>query len=135
MAEQRTSRQQRRHPSRANRMELRYVKSTIGPVLHADGVYGGLTPHGLVYLAFFSEHAKIPDSATLEQDSEGRAREVQEGNRPTEWVRDVGVEVTISLDVARSLRKWLDHKISESERRSPGNASAKVAPIEGHQSS
>lgn len=94
------------------RVELRYIKTTAFPVLHVDGVYGGMTPQLSLYLAFFSEHAKLPESATLEWDPEGGpAREI--GQRKPEWVRDVGLEVTMSISVAEALRKLLDDKIAE----------------------
>ena len=133
MAERPNREQRRDRSSHGTQVQLRYIKSTVGPVLHADGIFGGLTPQGAIYLAFFAEHAKIPDSVTLEVDATGPTREV--GSRPTEWVREVGVEITMSLNVAQSLRAWLDEKFNAYERATAGQASATASQAEGERES
>ncbi|MBI2872852.1 MAG: hypothetical protein HYY00_06665 [Chloroflexi bacterium] len=125
MTQQKPNREQRRHPSRAaeqlpSQIQVSYINRTVSPVLHADGVFGGLTPHGLLYMAFFSEHAKIPDSAQLAVDKV--ARKIRPVPQPdTEWVREVGTEIIMGLDLARSFRKWLDDKIKLIEQNEPAN--------------
>ncbi len=81
--------------------------------LHADGMFGGVTPHGMVYVAFYSEHAKIPDAATLEVDGENKViRQPRQVSRPAEWVREVGAEIIMTVETARAFRSWLDDKIN-----------------------
>jgi hypothetical protein len=101
-------------------VQISYIKSTVSPVLHADGMFGGPTPYGLLYMAFFAEHAKLPD--TIQYAVDGAAKTLTPVNQPnqqTGWVREVGGEVIMSLDVARSLRSWLNDQITILERRRP----------------
>ena len=87
---------------------------------HADGVFGGLTPHGLVYMAFFSEHAKMPDIAHIAVDAGAKTfKPVTEPTRQGGWVREVEGEFIMDVTVARALRGWLDVRIKQYEQHRP----------------
>lgn len=129
MSQQRPTRAQRRHPSRAaeqlppKQARVSYIKSTVSPVLHADGVFGGLTPQGLLYIAFFSEHPKLPDTVQYALDAAAKTlRPVTQPDQEVGWVREVRGEIIMGLDVARSFRNWLDDKIKLIEQRRPEDA-------------
>ncbi len=104
-------------------MQIKYIKSSATPVLHADGMVGGPTPQNLLHVAFYSEHAIIPDSVTYRVErlnaTQIRLQSPEQPARPTEIVRDVGAEVIMSLEVARSFRQWLDDQIKTIEQARP----------------
>jgi hypothetical protein len=101
-------------------VQVSYIKSTVSTVLHADGVFGGPTPHGLLYMAFFSEHAKIPDTTQYAVDEVAKTfKPVTQPNREPGWVREVGGEVIMSLQFARSFRDWLNNQITILEHPRP----------------
>ena len=99
------------------RIRYHYLKSGFFRTIHSDGVYGGVTPHGNIHIAFYSERIPIPqqiehvvkEDGTL-GDEDRAARITREG-----VVREVDVDVVVSLGLAIALRKWLDDKIKTLE--------------------
>ena len=73
-------------------------------MIHADGVWGGTTPRGLVSFAFYNERAAIPRKTKVDLEQSGTAlvptgpEEVVEtrGN----IVREVEIEVMMDLESA-----------------------------------
>ena len=116
MAQEGQSRPQRRRAQRSQvptEMTARYVKSNLDRVIHVDGVYGGPTTAGTLWMAFFSEHQVIPESAefTVDQDTKLINPKPAAPRSRQEWIREIEAELIVSLDMARSLRAWLDDKI------------------------
>jgi hypothetical protein len=104
-------------------VQISYIKSSFSPVAHADGVFGGPTPHGLLYIGFFSEHPKLPDTVQYAVDAAAKTlMPVSQPNRKAEWVREIEEEVIMSVELARSFRDWLDDKIKLIEQRRPEDA-------------
>ena len=120
MAEQ-ESRSERTRRRRAEVMEsaptevqAKYIKSVASPVLHADGMFGGITPSGQIYIAIFAEHSQIPDAATLRrQPGEEVFKPVESDIQFPGTVRDIGVEVIMTLPVARAFRDWLNDRLKQ----------------------
>lgn len=96
-------------------IQAKYTKTGATPVLHTDGMFGGLTPGGQLYVAFFSEHARIPDAAILRRDPEGETYRPVEADQLPGVVREVGVEMIMTLNVARAFREWLDVRLKQAE--------------------
>ncbi len=67
-------------------------------------------------MALFSEHTKLPPSERFVIDPERLEAhsETSQGNQMA-FVREVEVEVLLSLDLAKALRTWLDDKIATIE--------------------
>lgn len=107
-------------------IRFHYIKSSAYRVVHADGVVGGATPSGLFHVSFFSERLPIPtsvDHAAVDLGG-GRMRLGEEiateGKKGV--VREVEVGVTMTIDMAKVLRDWLDDSIRrfETARRGEG---------------
>lgn len=96
-----------------------YLKSTAFRIVHADGVFGGPTPKGLVHLAFFSERFPLPQQTEheLARIDEGKAQigsEIPSGRVSREGlVREVEVGVLMSPDVGRAFHKWLGEQLDK----------------------
>lgn len=106
-------------PELPARVRFDYIKSSSYRVVHADGVWGGVTPRGWIQMNFFSERHAIPKSLIHELTPEGKlGPEVDRVTRDS-VVREVETGVVLSLETARSLEKWLRDKIEalESIRR------------------
>jgi hypothetical protein len=126
MGEQRGNRAQRRHPaqpSEATKLEIPYVKSNFCRVIHVDGAYGGpIAPSGVyeIYMALYSQHQKFPDSVRFIVDPVSRtARPAAQNQENSTIVREIEIEVMMSLPFAKSLRDWLDDKIQKAEQENP----------------
>lgn len=96
-----------------------YIKSNQFRVIHVDGAHGGVSPKGLIQMAFFSERLPIPKQETyaLEQGKLGKRKKVKQR---TALIREVEVETLIDLQVAKVLVKWLAERIEQAERLTKG---------------
>jgi len=106
-------------------VDLHYIKANSYRVIHADGVYGGATPHGYIILNFYSERAPIPQKVTQELSATGKlGKEISRVGKGG-IVREVEAGVTIDVTFAKSLIEWLQEKVNliEGARESKGRAS------------
>jgi hypothetical protein len=89
--------------------ELRffYIKSPSFHGVHADGAFGGLTPHGDVHLAFFAERIPIPQEVVHTLDAAGEVSGEKERIGKEGVVRELQVDVTMKLDTAEALVKLI----------------------------
>ncbi len=108
-------------PSKGNggdngHIEFQYIKANNFGVVHADGVWGGITPRGYISMSFFSERHPIPQKLVHEIEDgrigKERSRETRAG-----IIREVNAEVLVDLTMAKSFRDWLDEKINHLEKR------------------
>jgi hypothetical protein len=119
-------------PQKAS-VRIDYIKSGLFRVIHADGVYGGLTPRGLIHLDFFSERPTIPQQCHYPADQVTDraifgidfANEIVEKRvaRDSVAVREVEVGVTLDVALAKSVVAWLQEKIEAAEQVSPSSDS------------
>ena len=100
--------------SDAQEVAFHYLKSSQFRVIHADGVWGGLSPQGNIRLVFFNERPPIPQLTVNKVDSAGvLGKDVPEKKvGRSGFVREMEVDVVLSLELAEGLRKWLDDKIA-----------------------
>jgi len=90
---------------------FRYEKSHLCRVIHCDGAWGGLTPHGDVHMALYSEHRAMPSQSVYEVGPDNRtATEVPIEER-LENVREIEVEAILTYEGAVALRNWLNDRI------------------------
>lgn len=99
-----------------------YLKSSSFRVLHADGIFGGITPQGLLQVAFFSERFPIPTQMAYEVTPEGKlGKEIPELRVSRgALVRELDVSVLMNGEIAKALHTWLgDHlkKLEEFHRK------------------
>ncbi len=131
MTRQRPNREQRRHPTGEpnlniptppaevpSEIQALWTKSNFTRVSHCDGAFGGVTPSGNIYIAFYSEHAKTPTTTRYEVDAPARQikQVAPQPGQIAEWEREIEAEVIMNLNVAKSLRGWLDDKIKALEQ-------------------
>ncbi len=104
-----------------NRQTVRfhYVKGTNFRVVNVDGVIGGVTPSEGIHFATFTERPAFPQQEEFVLNPDGSLGEqLPEGRRSKEGiVREMDIDLVMSLEVARALRTWLDGKIKLLDRR------------------
>ncbi len=115
------------------KMRFDYLKSPLFRMIHADGVVGGPTPKGLLFLSFFNERMPIPQQIvhTIDQvESAGtafgqptfRARLGEEilAERVSREsiIRETEVGVLLDLPTAEKLHDWLSTQIVQMRRAS-----------------
>jgi hypothetical protein len=97
------------------RVAFDYIKGQFFRVVHADGVIGSVTPTGHIHMAIFSERPAIPRRLVLAIDETGQPTELisNETVSRDSIVREIDVDVHMSLLSARSIQQWLDQRIQE----------------------
>ncbi len=96
------------------RINFDYIKAQHFRVIHADGAIGGLTPNGHIHMALYSERAAIPRRMVFPLEANKLGGEIQSERVSRDaYVREIDVDVMMTLDVAEALRQWLDDKVKE----------------------
>lgn len=96
-----------------------YIKSELFRVIHADGAIGGITPQGNIHFALFSERAAIPRVLMHEANPDGslgKALPDRSVVRPG-LIREMDVDVVMSLATAEPFAAWLEERIAELKKR------------------
>jgi hypothetical protein len=114
------------------KIEFHYIKSNYFRVVHADGVWGGATSNLNIHMSFFSERGPIPQRIVHAIEPRGvLGGEIAEERISRKGVvREVEVDVVLNLEMAVSLRKWLDDKIKNLQEVAASAAKVKSATDE-----
>ena len=99
------------------RIQAQFVKSNFYRVVHADGAFGGLTASGHIRMAIYSEAQRLPDVITYSLTPGQGLAEVSRDPQLTarDMTRELEVDIVMTVDVARTVRDWLDGKVKELE--------------------
>ncbi len=101
-----------------NRVAFDYIKSQHFRVVRADGAIGGLTPTGNIHFALYTERHPIPRRLVHQMEEGGLGAVLpNETVARDAIVREMDVDVFVTIGVARSLHQWLGEKIAEWESR------------------
>ena len=108
-----------------NTIPFHYVKSNFFRVVHGDGVYGGVTPRGLLAMNFFSERLPIVERMVYRVDEGGVLGEEVRLQRMQKdgVVREIEVEVMLDLANTEALIAWLGDRVTELRQLQRPNAS------------
>jgi hypothetical protein len=101
-------------PNKTTESQVRFdfIKSNYFRSVHADGIWGGITGHLDLAMAFYSERPAIPQQITVPIENGKLGNEIESKRVGRDAViRDVEVTVTMNVEVARSFRQWLDERI------------------------
>jgi hypothetical protein len=121
--------------NREAQLVFEYAKGPFFRSLYADGFIGGLTPSGHLHIAFFSERPTLPRRHVYRVNPDGSlGPEIPDEKAAREpIVRDMQVDVLMTMHAAESLRNWLDQYIrnlkSRISSKPTGEMKASVVPI------
>jgi hypothetical protein len=114
-----------------DQLEFDYIKSNFFRVVYVDGVFGGISPRGMMAFAFYNERAPIPRKTAvtmvdgIPQFGPGPTSAERVIDTRTGIVREVETEVVMSIESAEALHRWLGEKIElwrDMSRRISGGA-------------
>ena len=83
--------------------------------MHADGIFGGLTPNGLIHMDVWNQRFPIPKQSVHAVTPDGKLGEELRDKRTTRdaiAVREVEVGIVLDANVARELISWLEEKLN-----------------------
>lgn len=99
-----------------DKVVLHYIKGGGFRVVHVDGALGGVAPSGMLVAALYNERPAIPVRVVHKLDAAGRLEgEPIEVTARDGFVRELEVELVMTLEVAKSLREWLTGVIAQAE--------------------
>lgn len=99
-------------------ISFHYVKGPSFQTNYANGIYGGITPSGMIDVNFYLERGPIPRIIQFAlNEEEGLLQEsFREGKEG--WIRETNVGVLLDVQTSKNLIDWLTDRIAEIEGRS-----------------
>ncbi len=91
-------------------LKFHFIKSNFYRVVHGDGIFGGITPTGKIQMAVFSQRHPFPQVTVHRMDGNLIGPEIERISKDG-IVREIEVGIVMDLELAISLRKWIDDKI------------------------
>lgn len=100
-------------------VKFHYLKATQFRTIHADGVIGNVTPRGNIHMAMYSERPAIPREMVHKINPDGTLGEIDEKETIVREgiVREMEVDVLMNIEIARSIKNWLEDQIKKAEKR------------------
>jgi hypothetical protein len=94
---------------------INYLKSHYFRVIHADGIWGGVSPRGNIHMSFYNERAALPDISRVTLSDQGQQVAPERYKSSSKIVREIEADVIIDLTTAKALSEWLLDKIQTLE--------------------
>jgi hypothetical protein len=90
-----------------------WVKSSHFRTIHANGVFGGFSPDGNLFMSIFSERPVLPDVTVQTVENNGQlGKEIIEQRKGLQGVvRELEVGLAMDIRTAKALVEWLTERI------------------------
>jgi hypothetical protein len=104
------------HPTK---IRFHYLKSNAFRSIHADGVFGGVTPRLDIAATFFNERLPLPDQTAQKINDDGTIGDEIPSERIVRdgLVRELEANIIMDVGLAKTLVQWLNDKIAFIEKR------------------
>lgn len=110
-------------------VKIFFKKSPEYRTVTTTGVWGGITPQGLLCCDLFMERQESPESVTIEVNEQtGVAQEVDRQPRQSMMVRESMVGLVLTPEAAHSIGTWLVRNAEEFDRHHRSGGSG---PVQG----
>ena len=94
-------------------ISFEYKLSADYKVHAVNGIFGGITPKGDLMINLFYEGHPIPEHSTYNINQDGTIGDEKERIVSNALVRNIPFGVSMTIDTAKSLKKWLEEKIEQ----------------------
>lgn len=98
-------------------LSFRYVYPSDLRDCYVNGVWGGYTPRGEIYMHFFSERHPIPKTVRHEVTEDFKLGPEIYKETGGDVVRLIQTSVIMDLDSAIAIRDWLSNKITQMQEK------------------
>lgn len=104
--------------SLSNKMTVNYLKIKNYRTYHVDGIFGGLTPTGNLYIELFVQRSVTPQTAEHEITKDGILGKEIPGTRTGKkgLIREIESGLVMNIEVAKILRNWIDDKLNQYDK-------------------
>jgi hypothetical protein len=98
-----------------DKVRFHYIKSNYFRVVHMDGIFGGLSPTGDIFMSIFSQRPPIPVVTVQPVKENGELGDelISERTVKDGLVREIEVGIAVRPEIAESLIKWLQEKVEQ----------------------
>lgn len=94
-----------------------YLKTYNYRTYHVDGIFGGPTPNGNIYMELFVERMPTPREVHHKVNQDGTlGEEIQRAGKEG-LVREIEAGLVFDLATAEQIQKWLSNKIDILKQR------------------
>jgi hypothetical protein len=97
-------------------VDIYFRKDKDYRVMPVSGVWGGVSPHGMIFADFFFEKPDTPEKVALNESG----AEVDRHPSGVFIVRDVMAGIAVRPEVARAIGQWFLDKAEEFEKKHSG---------------
>lgn len=95
-------------------IDFYHVKSANYRTFFIDGIFGGLTSHGLLSCECFTERKSIPTRVRYSIKHNGEmGDEIEREGDQAGFLREIECGLIMNINTAKSLVVWLNKKIEE----------------------
>lgn len=95
----------------ATTLEAHYEKSNFFRVIHADGMFGGLSPSGQLHIAIFNQRSPLPKKSNILVAPNGVTTETVTDTK-TGIFREIEADVAMNLNTALAFHIWLAQNLN-----------------------
>ena len=92
-------------------LEIHYLKTANYRSFHIDGVFGGITPSGGIYMELFLQRAPTPKVITHELNDDNSLGKELARESKTGLIREIEAGLIFDLQTAELVQSWLAEKI------------------------
>lgn len=92
-------------------IELHYLKANSYRSFHVDGVFGGITPRGNIYMELFLERSPTPKKTIHKLNDDGLLGKEVSREGKTGLIREIEAGLVLDLATAEIVNDWLAKKI------------------------
>jgi hypothetical protein len=112
--------------SEKDKVKFHYLKANDFRVVHMDGVFGGLSPTGDIFMSIFSQRPPIPQVTVQPLGEKGELGEELLSERVVKdgVVREIEVGIAVRPEIAETLIKWLQEKVDQYKSLKPQTSHA-----------
>lgn len=97
-------------------LDIHFLKNNDFRTVFTSGIFGGVTPNGLINANFFTDRAPLPNRVTYEVDpSNPVIKKEAERDGKQGFVREVHFGVVFDVATAKSTIEWLQNQINAVE--------------------
>lgn len=97
-------------------IDFHYIKTHNYRSYHVDGIFGGLTSRGNIYIELFLERKPTPTRVKHAIKKTGEIGDEIERDSKNGFIREIECGLMMDINTAKSLHSWLDKRIKELEQ-------------------
>lgn len=99
-------------------VKVNYLKTSSYRTYYIDGIFGGLTPNGKIYMELFIQRLVTPQLIEYEVKEDGLGKEIERIGKEG-IIREIEAGLIMDIEAAKVLRNWIDGKIKKFEEQLP----------------